>query len=179
MQGAWWRPLCGWMCWFYGIACSSMARETSGGGLEKETNSFFSKSPFYPFTQIKKTRKPKIIQEAFVLFPLFCYNIVCLNLVCGTCPWRLCDSAFCCDSECYGEIKSCWQSHSVASLSAGLSEIVLSFLSCMKTWHEFILADISGDFIFNRLIHVTCHHKCKNPNYFLLYAEWGDWLSFY
>lgn len=96
----WSCPLCGWLCSFSGIACGSMAHETSGGGLEGERHSFFSKSFFfYPITQIKNRRKPKITQEAFILFSRLFTVSLCMKLVCGTCPVRLHNSPFCYESQ--------------------------------------------------------------------------------
>lgn len=76
----------------------ALACEMSGSGLEKETDYFFSKFPFYPFTQIKD-KKTQNYTGSFYFILIFCYTIVCLKLVCGTWPIRLYDSTFCCDLE--------------------------------------------------------------------------------
>lgn len=61
----WSCPLCGWLCSFSGIACGSMAHEMSGGGLEGERHSFFSKSFFLSHHTNKKQKETKNYTGSF------------------------------------------------------------------------------------------------------------------
>lgn len=127
-QRDWSCPLCGWLCSFFGIACGSMAHETSGGCLEGERNSFFSKSFFFLSLHTNKKQKEtkNYIGSFYFILSLFCFLFftvrLCLKLVCGTCPWRIHNSPFCYESEYYSERKSCCWSLFVAQFSAVLSK---------------------------------------------------------
>lgn len=63
----------------------ALACEMSGGGLEKETDSFFSKFPFYPFTQIKD-KKTQNYTGSFYFIPLFVTLLSVWNWYVGPYP---------------------------------------------------------------------------------------------
>lgn len=69
--------LCARRCSFSGcVACGSAAHETSGGGVEGRKEFFLLQIPFFnPITQIKNRRKPKMTQEAFIIFATFIFFI--------------------------------------------------------------------------------------------------------